>query len=146
MLAQGPRGHHRHRQGRVLALTGRAPTTLLGLVGALGAGIGGTVAEAPEVSGVGWAALAGFGLSLMLHGVGLRVLGVALVLLAVLGSVVSLVTVWWMLFGFLLVAAAGVAMVAVGPSWASQRRKRPPSKDPWKLMDDGDDPTVDPAQ
>lgn len=126
-----------------MELTGRMPTTLLGALGALGAGIGGTVVEAPEVSGVGWAALAGVGLSLMLHRWGLRVTGVLLVALSGLGIVLALVTRWWLGIAFLLVAIAGVLMAWKGPGWVRHRRVRPPSADPWKIMDEGRDPTAD---
>ncbi|NLE97789.1 MAG: hypothetical protein GX596_07345 [Propionibacterium sp.] len=123
-------------------MTGRWPTTLLAALGGLAAGIGGTVAEAPAVAGLGWAVLAGTALSLMLHGVGLRVLGVVLVLLGVLGGVLSVLGTAWLATAFVPVLAGGVLMAMFGPGWAAGRKARPPSEDPWKLLDQGEDPTI----
>lgn len=125
-----------------MALTGRWPVTLLGAVGALVAGIGGNAAEAAAVSGIGWAAMAGVALSLMLHRWGLRIVGGLVVGLAVLGAVLALLSQPWFAAAFLVVAVSGAVIALRGPSWASTRRRREPADDLWKRMDAGEDPTV----
>lgn len=125
-----------------MALTSRWPVTLLGVVGALAAGIAGGVAEAPEVAGTGWAALAGLGLSLMLHRLGLRIVGALLVLLAVLGGVLAFTGNAWLAIAFVPVLVSGGAMATLGPGWKRRRPVRDvPSDDWWKRLDSGDDPT-----
>lgn len=125
-----------------MALTGRVPATALLAIGALGAGIAGTVGEAPGVAGVAWASLAAVALSLMLHGTGLRVLAVVLVLLAIAGAALALGAMPWAIAGFLLVVLGAVLLWRHGPSWAHERVRRSPEDDPWKRMDAGEDPTI----
>ncbi|SDL68119.1 hypothetical protein [Tessaracoccus oleiagri] len=125
-----------------MALTRRWPATLAGATGALVAGIGGNAAESAAVSGVGWAAVAGVALSLMLHSWGLRVIGALVVLLAVLGAVLAFLSEPWFVLAFLVVALSGVVIALRGPGWASTRRRREPADDPWKRMDAGEDPTL----
>lgn len=122
-------------------LTRRLPTTLVGVIGALAAGILASTAPAPEVGGLAWAILAGLALSLMLHGVGLRVLGGVIAVLAALGGVLSVLTVWWLVVCFVPVLASGLLMLVFGPSWARGRQKKETVKDMWKQLDEGDDPT-----
>lgn len=124
-------------------LTGRLATTVIGTVAALAAAVAGTAVQVPFASGLGWAAVAAMALSLMLNGRGLTLLGGILALLGIAGVVLAFTTTWWFALFFLVVAATGVVMAWRGPSWVVNRPKRPPSEDPWKQMDAGEDPTVE---
>jgi hypothetical protein len=141
VLAQGAGGHRRDRNGTVVVLTRRWPVTLLGAAGALTAGVAGNATGEPAISGAGWAALAGIALSLMLHGTGLRIVGILIAVLAVLGVVV---VGWgsWAGIALVPVLVAGALMAWAGPKWdRGERRQRQPAKDLWSRMDAGEDPT-----
>ena len=128
-------------------MTGRL-TALLAVVGALGVAFTGVGAGASAVQALGWAAAAGVGLSAMLRGPGLRVMGVLGTLLAV-GAFASagIAGGWaWIAAAFAVVlAVAAVATIRRGPAWRASEagRKREPVRDLWKQFDAGDDPTTD---
>ena len=126
----------------------RARTLLLGLVGAALGGFAGQ--SASEALGtIALAIAAGFGLSLMLRGIGLRVVATAVALLGLLGCVLSGSVAadgqpwgWAALPGFLVVVSAGVVLFRFGPGWAGAPSDRPTApKDLWKQIDEGIDPT-----
>ncbi len=126
-------------------MTGRL-AILLGLVGALGIAFTGLGAGASAVQALGWAASAGVGLSLMLRGPGLRIMGVLGVLLAIAagaGAVVAGGWAWLAVVFAAVLAVAAVATVASGPTWraGAAATKREPARDLWKQFDTGDDPT-----
>ena len=127
-------------------MSGRV-SILLALVGALGLAFTGMGAGAAAVQALGWAAAAGVGLSLMLRGPGLRVMGVLGVLLAIgagAGAVVAGGWAWLAVPFAAALAVAAVAAVRSGPAWrasSSTTRKQPP-RDLWKQFDAGDDPTT----
>ncbi|MFT3886891.1 MAG: hypothetical protein QM713_01825 [Arachnia sp.] len=123
-------------------MIGRGPVTLAVAAGALTAGIAAQAAESP-VGSLAWAAAAGIGLSLMLRGVGLRVVGVLVVLIGVGGAVWSAQSAQWVpLAGFVVCAVAAVGMVLWGPGWQARRGDAPERRvDAWAAMDKGDDPT-----
>ena len=123
-------------------MTGRWPVTLLALAGSLVAGFSAQAAGS-GVASLAWAVAAGLGLSLMLRGVWLRVLGVALTALAVASAGWAWQAGQWVaLGGFVATAAALLGMAWWGPAWvarATQAGDHP--VDLWKAMDDGADPT-----
>ncbi|MDF1489442.1 Trp biosynthesis-associated membrane protein [Tessaracoccus caeni] len=126
----------------------RARTLLLGLLGAALGGFAGQTASG-ALGTIALAIAAGFGLSLMLRGVGLRVIGTAVALLGLLGCVLSGSVAtdgqlwgWVALPGFLAVVAAGVLLFRFGPRWVlAQADRATPPKDLWKQIDEGIDPT-----
>ena len=127
-------------------MTGRL-SVLLALVGALGLAFTGLGAGASAVQALGWAAATGVGLSLMLRGPGLRIMGVLGVLLAIAAGAVAVVAGGWawlaVLFSAVL-AVAAVATVRSGPTWraSAAATKKEPLRDLWKQFDAGDDPTT----
>lgn len=123
-------------------MKGRWPVTLLAVVGALLAGIGGQVGGS-SLASVGWAVAAGVGLSLMLRGFGLRVVGILLVVVSIGGLAWSVQAAQWVpLAGFTLSLLASVGFVVWGPTWRNQARDRTDAPaDLWKAMDEGADPT-----
>ena len=123
-------------------MTGRWAFTLLTAAGALVAGLAAQSAGAPLAS-LAWALLAGIGLSLMLRGFGLRIVGMLLVALAVGGVVWGVQSAQWVpVAGFAVAGDAALGFVAWGPGWRlRQRREREVQVDYWKAMDEGDDPT-----
>lgn len=128
-------------------MTGRL-TALLAVVGALGIAFTGIGTDAPAVQALGWAAAAGVGLSAMLRGPGLRVMGVLGVLLAVGAAVSGGFSGGWAWLAVLFAAVLAVASVAVirrATLWkaGSATAMREPAKDLWKQFDAGDDPTTD---
>ncbi len=125
-----------------MALTARASTTIIGLAGAGGAAIAGNILDVPATRGVAWAGLAAIGLSLMLHGQGLRVLGVLLALLSVTGIVVSVMEQPWVVVAFVALFVASVLFVTVGPTWRTQRPPRVQQRSLWEELDKGEDPTL----
>ena len=123
-------------------------TILLGIVGALGIAFTGLGADASAVQALGWAAAAGAGLSLMLRGPGLRIMGVLGVLLAIAaGASAAVAGGWaWLAVAFAVVlAVAAVATIRRGPLWRAgvAATKKEPARDLWKQFDAGDDPTTD---
>lgn len=142
MLAQGAGGAHGDREGRIVDLTGRLPVTTLGLLASLCTGIAGNALGAPASTGVAWAVLAGFGLSMMVHGRALQVLGGLTGALAVLGGVVASGERPWLIAGFAaaLVAAAGI--IWRGPTWRRRSREGQQRVDMWRSLDEGQDPTL----
>lgn len=125
-----------------MALTRRGPVTMLGALGAAAAAASAHWAEATAALGIAWAVLAAFALSMMLHGFGLRVLGVLLALLAIAGGVAAAVVQPWIIVAFGGVLVSAVLMVIVGPGWKRRRPGRVAQRDMWKDMDEGRDPTV----
>lgn len=125
-----------------MALTSRALTTILGLAGAGGAAIAGNFLDAAATRGVAWAGLAALALSLMLHGRGLRVLGVLLALLSVTGIVVSVMEQPWVVVAFVALLVASALFVVVGPSWRTERAPRVQQRNLWEELDKGEDPTL----
>lgn len=127
-------------------MTGRL-TALLAVVGALGIALTGLGTGASAVQALGWASAAGVGLSAMLRGPGLRVMGVVGLLLSIAAGVsAALAGGWaWLTLAFAVVlAVAAVATIRRGPTWrAAATTRRQPSKDPWKQFDAGEDPTTD---
>ena len=128
-------------------MTGRL-TALLAVVGALGVAFTGLGTGASAVQALGWAAAAGVGLSAMLRGPGLRVMGALGVLLAVASlASAALAGGWaWLAVVFsLALGAAGAAAFRRGPHWraGSTSTRREPVRDLWKQFDAGDDPTTD---
>lgn len=121
-------------------------TALLAVLGALGIAFTGLGAGAAAVQAVGWAAAAGVGLSAMLRGPGLRVmgvLGVALAGAAAISAVLAGGWAWLALVFCLVLGMAGVATLRRGPQWraGAGRRQEEPARDLWKQFDAGDDPT-----
>lgn len=127
-------------------MTGRWPVTLLAVAGALGAGFA-AQSSGSGVQAFAWALAAGIGLSLMVRGVGLRVLGVALTALAVAGAGwAGRAGLWLVVAGFAVAAVAQLGVIVWGPGWASRPRgPRAGGDDLWAAMDRGDDPTLDDA-
>lgn len=125
-----------------MALTGRLPVTACGIVAALTTGIAGTALGAQATTGIAWAVLAGFGLSLMLHGRAMPVIGVITGVLAVLGGVVGAGEQPWLIAGFAVAFAAAAAMAWKGPSWAHRSPVRQHRGDMWSAFDEGEDPTL----
>ncbi|WP_296139013.1 hypothetical protein [uncultured Tessaracoccus sp.] len=123
-------------------MTGRGPTTVFGAAGALGVGIAATTLEAPAPAGVAWAVLAAFALSLMLHGPGLRVLGVLVGLLSVLGGALAVASAPWLVVGFVATLLAAVMMVLRGTTWRVRRRQASMHRSMWEELDEGHDPTI----
>lgn len=125
-----------------MAVTRRLPVTALVALGALGAGIAATVAEAPGTAGVAWATLAAVALSLMLHGLGLRVMAGVVVALSVLGTLVAVGELPWAIVGFVVCSLGAILWWRHGPSWGGDRRPARSEDDPWKQLDAGQDPTA----
>ncbi len=123
-------------------MTGRWPVTLLAVVGALLAGVSAQAAGSTLAS-VGWAVAAGVGLSLMLRGFGLRVVGILLAVVSIGGIAWSAQASQWIpLAGFVLSLVASAGFVIWGPSWRHRQRTRTDAPaDLWKTMDEGVDPT-----
>ena len=122
-------------------------TALLGIVGALGVGFTGMATDASAVQAFGWAAAAGVGLSAMLRGPGLRIMGVLGLLLAVAAAISAGLAgglAWLSLLFCCALAAAGAATLRDGPTWRARQRSREkePARDLWKQFDDGEDPTT----
>ena len=125
-----------------MALTSRVSTTILGLAGAGGAAITGNFLDAAATSCVAWAGLAALALSLMLHGRGLRVVGVLLALLSVAGIVASIMEQPWVAVAFVALLVASALFVVVGPSWRTERAPRVQQRSLWEELDKGEDPTL----
>lgn len=128
----------------------RGRTLILGLAGTALGGIAGQGADA-ALGAIALAVGAGIGLSLMLRGVGLRIVGILITMLATIGGAVSVMAAtagqglaWAALAGFLAVIGAGFFLLRDGPGWASVGADRPARpKDLWKQIDEGIDPTSD---
>ncbi|HQD21906.1 MAG TPA: hypothetical protein PKY27_06580 [Arachnia sp.] len=127
-------------------MIGRAPVTLVAAAGAVTAGIAAQAASSP-VGSLAWAAAAGIGLSLMLRGAGLRVVGVLLTVIAVMGAGWSVQAGQWVAAaGFAVAAVASLGLVLWGPRWRSDRGSGGArALDPWAAMDKGEDPTDAPT-
>lgn len=123
-------------------MTGRWPVTLLAVAGSLVAGFSAQAAGS-GVASLAWAVAAGLGLSLMLRGVWLRILGVALTGLAVASAGWAWQAGQWVaLGGFVVAAVALLGMAWWGPAWVARARQAGDHPvDLWKAMDDGADPT-----
>ncbi|MHA6511743.1 hypothetical protein [Tessaracoccus sp. Z1128] len=123
-------------------MTRRWPVTLLALAGALTAGFS-AQAGGSAVASLAWAVAAGLGLSLMLRGVPLRVLGTSLVVLAVASAGwAGQAGQWVALVGFLVALVGLLAMAWWGPGWVARPRTAGEHPvDLWKAMDEGADPT-----
>ena len=120
---------------------------LLGVIGALGVAFTGMAVDASAVQALGWAAAAGGGLSAMLRGPGLRVMGALGILLAIAGGISAGLAGGWAWVALVFCLALGVAALATfrrGPHWRSEARsqKKEPVRDLWKQFDAGDDPTT----
>ena len=103
-------------------MIGRAPVTLVAAAGAVTAGIAAQAASSP-VGSLAWAAATGIGLSLMLRGAGLRVVGVLLTVIAVMGAGWSVQAGQWVAAaGFAVAAVASLGLVLWGPRWRSSER------------------------
>lgn len=131
---------------RTPTLTG-GRTALLAVFGALGVAFTGLGTGAAAVQAVGWAAAAGVGLSAMLRGPGLRVMGALGVVLAVAAAISAVLDggwAWLALVFCLVLGTAGVATLRSGPQWRSgaRSREKEPARDLWKQFDAGDDPTT----
>lgn len=128
-------------------MTGRI-TALLAVLGALGIAFTGLGADASAVQALGWAAAAGVGLSAMLRGPGLRIMGGVGTLLAIVAAASAIMAGGW---AWLAVAFAAIlALSAIftmlrGPLWRANATtaRREPVKDLWKQFDAGGDPTTD---
>ncbi|HMR48814.1 MAG TPA: Trp biosynthesis-associated membrane protein [Arachnia sp.] len=128
----------------------RGITLILGLAGAALAGFTGQSVDA-ALGAIALAVAAGLGLSLMLRGVGLRIVGVLVTVLATIGAGLSVASAaggqgvaWASLGGFLAVLVAGYSLLRYGPGWAALAADRPAHpKDLWKQIDEGLDPTSD---
>ena len=120
---------------------GRLPVTLVAAGGGVIAGVA-AQAGSSAVASVAWAVLAGLGLSLMLHGRSLRVVGVFLVLLSG-GGIVWAATAgqWASLVGFAVAVIGSLGFVVWGPTWVRRTRVQDAPEDLWKAMDSGDDLT-----
>lgn len=125
-------------------MTGRWPVTLLAAAGALVAGVAAQTAASP-VASLAWALLAGVGLSLMLRGVGLRIVGVLLTALATASAFwAAQAALWVSVAGFAVVALSAVGFILWGPGWAGRaRRETDRPVDVWASMDQGSDPTAE---
>lgn len=123
-------------------MTRRLPVTVLIALGALAAGIAATAVDATGTAGVAWATLAAVALSLMLHGVGLRVMAVIVVALSVLGGIVSAGEFPWAIVAFVPCLVGAALLWRYGPTWIHERRESRVEDDPWKQMDAGEDPTA----
>ncbi|MGO1384423.1 MAG: hypothetical protein ACTHWA_07240 [Arachnia sp.] len=124
-----------------------ARTALLGVAGALGIAVTGLAADASAVQALGWAACAGVGLSAMLRGPGLRVLGAVGVVLAVGAGVSAGFAGGWAWISLLFSAMLALAAVFTfrhGPAWraVARSRRQEPARDLWKQFDAGEDPTI----
>lgn len=102
----------------------------------------------PGLQALGWAALAGIGLSAMLRGVGLQAMGAFGVALAIAAAATAAIAGGWAWLGgacAVALAIAGVATIGRGPTWraAAAGSRRVPAEDLWKQFDAGDDPTTD---
>lgn len=125
-------------------MKGRWPVTLAAAFGALLAGGAAQVGGSPLAS-LGWALAAGVGLSLMLRGFGLRIVGVLLSVLAVVGAGWAIQEGQWVASGgFVLVVVAALGILVWGPNWRQSHSGREAAReDPWKAMDRGLDPTAE---
>lgn len=125
-------------------MTGRLPTTLLAILGALLAAISAQVGASPLAS-MGWAIAAGVGLTLMLRGVGLRIVGVLIAVLGVTGAGWAVQAGAWVAGGgFVLCIVAAGGFIVWGPGWHARRSPRAAAPaDLWKVMDEGGDPTAE---
>ncbi|NHB86010.1 hypothetical protein G7085_19690 [Tessaracoccus sp. HDW20] len=123
-------------------MTGRWPVTLLAVAGALIAGVAAQTAGS-SLASLAWALAAGVGLSLMLRGFGLRIVGILLAGLAVAGiGWAAQSGQWTPLVGFVATLIASLGFVVWGPAWRHRRSTgREAPADLWKAMDEGYDPT-----
>ena len=137
MLPQGARRRRGPAKGLVVALKSRRVATSLGALGALAAGIAGNAVGASATTGVAWAALAAVALSLMLHGTGLRVLGLLLALLGVGGIAASITEQPWIIGGFIPVIGSAVLMILYSPRWRSSRPTQTTQRSLWEDLDNG---------
>ena len=106
-------------------MTGRWPVTLLAVAGSLTAGFAAQAAGS-GVASLAWALAAGLGLSLMVHGPWLRLLGVALTVLAVASGGWAAQAAQWVALGGFAVAAVALAAVCAaiaGQAHAQQARQ-----------------------
>ncbi len=122
-------------------------TALLGVVGALGVAFTGLAVDAAAVQALGWAAAAGVGVSAMLRGPGLRVMGALGMLLAVVSGISAGLAGGWAWLTIVFCVVLGVAAIATfrdGPSWRTNAgsREKAPAADLWKQFDAGRDPTT----
>lgn len=122
-------------------------TALLAVVGAIGVAFTGLGADSPAIQALGWAAVAGVGLSAMLRGPGLRVMGALGVVLMVAAAITAALAGGWAWLTWVFCLALGAAAVATflrGPTWRARARSREkePARDLWKQFDAGDDPTT----
>lgn len=120
---------------------------LLGIVGALGLTFLGMGVNASAVQALGLAATAGIGLSAMLRGPGLRMMGGLGILLAVAAGISAGLAGGWAWLGLVFCVALGTAGFLTlhhGPRWRarSRTREKEPARDLWKQFDAGDDPTT----
>ena len=83
----------------------------------------------------------------MLRGAGLRVVGVLLTVIAVMGAGWSVQAGQWVAAaGFAVAAVASLGLVLWGPRWRSDRGSGGArALDPWAAMDKGEDPTDAPT-
>lgn len=123
-------------------MTGRWGVTLVTAAGALVAGIAAQSAGSPLAS-LAWAVLAGIGLSLMLRGFGLRIVGIILAAVGIGGAGWAVQAGQWIpLTGFVVVLFGAGGYLAWGPGWRHRPRpERVAHTDLWKAMDEGEDPT-----
>lgn len=84
--------------------------------------------------------------SFMLHGIGLRLMGVVITALGIGGTAAAVLDDTsarrWLVVLLVLVATAGCTMAVRAPE-PRRRRGRSEVRDPWKDMDAGLDPTLD---
>lgn len=126
----------------------RRPLVLVILaVGALGLVIGANVLGSSGGTALGWAALAGAFLLLMLRGPGLRAMGGLLVMLGVGAGVLGALaggSGWFLLVPAVLLVLGGFAAARWGPHWPTRSGTGPREapRDQWKLFDEGGDPTA----
>lgn len=125
-------------------MIGRGPVTAVAVVGALVAGLAAQSAES-TVGSMAWVIVSGLGLSIMLSGIPLRVLGVVLTVIG--GASVARAAsahLWVAVAGFAVASVAAALMAWWGPGWVVRSRAdRPRDLDPWKAMDSGIDPTAE---
>lgn len=124
----------------------RTPTLVILVLGALGVGLAAAPSGAGSASALGWAAAAGALLMLMLQGIGLRVLGVLLTLVAITIAGLTIAAggrALLLLIPAALIGWAGVAASVRGPGWATRLGPGPRAApaDAWTQLDDGLDPT-----